>query len=265
MARVKPANSQVTPEAAEALRLQGINPDDTDSDTDLNSVLFVGETESPSDGTDPETYFGVPESVITSETAPEDIAAAESAGDIVDAELVDDAPAHESVIKTFGFGNRRRGNKRERDNEPKGTPPNVDEWLDFFSRIVIRFLTEWYVDMMFHDINEDDVTESDAAKLLLDPEERDIIARPFAEYANKNPFMKKHGRQIVAFADSFESVVILARWFGRVNRIHRKYRPQQKKPVRSEVNLNGHRSESTQGTTGGQVSNGFAIYNPGSS
>lgn len=206
-------------------------------------------------------FFGEPEYVPPGEDITVDgdfVITKSNSGDVIPVPAVDDEPLNK------GFGSRRRKNP----TEPKTTPPNLDEWMDFFSRIVIRFLTEWYVDMMFRGIDEDIVTESDAAKLLLTEEERDSIARPFAEYANKNPFMRKHGRQIVAFADSFESIVMLGRWYMRVNRIARKYRPR--KPVHTHVermngaNNNGYNGQSTAGTTGGTIPNGFGVYNPGS-
>lgn len=207
-------------------------------------------------------FFGEPEYVPPGEPIEVEgdfVITKSNSGDVIPVPAVDDEPPLNK-----GFGSRRRKNP----TEPKTTPPNLDEWMDFFSRIVIRFLTEWYVDMMFRGIDEDIVSESDAAKLLLTDEERDSIARPFAEYANKNPFMRKHGRQIVAFADSFESIVMLGRWYMRVNRIARKYRPR--KPVHTHVermngaNSNGYNGQGAQGTTGGTIPNGFGVYNPGS-
>lgn len=207
-------------------------------------------------------FFGEPEYVPPGEDVIADgdfVITKSNSGDVIPVPATsDDEPLNK------GFGSRRRKNP----TEPKTTPPNLDEWMDFFSRIVIRFLTEWYVDMMFRGIDEDIVSESDAAKLLLTDEERDSIARPFAEYANKNPFMRKHGRQIVAFADSFESIVMLGRWYMRVNRIARKYRPR--KPVHTHVermngaNSNGYNGQGAAGTTGGTIPNGFGVYNPGS-
>lgn len=132
---------------------------------------------------------------------------------------------------------------------PKGGAPTLDEWQNFFSRIVVRFLTDGYIAYAFRGINEDTMSERDLSKLKLSTEERSKIAVPFAEYANKSPFARKHGRQVVAAVDSLESMATLAIWMGRVNRIARKYRPQKPQtrkaaenvsPGPAESNGNGH-------------------------
>jgi hypothetical protein len=217
------------------------------------------------DGTQPELFFGESEYVAPGSEELPDVS--KNAADVIDMA----ATSEPAIVKSDdddeplnkGFGRRRRKNPEE----PKAGPPNIDEWMDFFSRIVIRFLTEWYVDLIFRGIDEDDISDRDAAKLLLTEEERNTIARPFAEYANKNPYMRKHGRQIVAFADSFESVVMLGRWFARVNRVAKKYKPR-KQNVRSTVqrmgaNGNGSSGESAESTANG--SHQFSVFNPGGS
>ncbi len=276
--RIKPPNHGLTPEAEAAMRIQGLAdsllPDATDSaDEDNSGIQLLIENASVSDGTQPGLFFGEPGFNGTQSEAffgeAEYVAPSEpeNAGSVIDAAAavevkVEKTKEDEPLNK--GFGSRRRKNA----NEPKAGPPNLDEWMDFFSRIVIRFLTEWYVDMVFRGIDEDIVSDADAEKLLLTQEERDSIARPFAEYANKNPFMRKHGRQIVAFADSFESVVMLGRWYLRVNRIARKYRPKkQDVPARVHVHgsNNGNNGQSATGTTGGRIPDGYGVYNPGGS
>jgi hypothetical protein len=187
-------------------------------------------------------------------------------------EVPESASEPKSVHETLGFG-RRRQSRRNKKGDPKSTAPDVDEWLDFFSRIVIRFLTEWYADYMFRGIDEDRITDADAAKLVLTEEERDTIGRPFAEFANKNPFLKKHGRQIVAFSDSFESAVILGRFFMRVNRIAAKYKPEKPKAQRPNVRLkpegyasgNNGQSQASAESTQGPIPDGYPIFNPGGS
>lgn len=185
---------------------------------------------------------------------------------------VSTAPAkREPITETHGFGKRRS----KTSDKPKGTAPNVDEWMDFFSRIVIRFATEWYVDYVFRGVSEDSISDIDAAKLALTDEERDIIARPYAEFANKNPFLKKHGRQIIAFSDSFESTVILGKFYMRVNRIARKYRPERSKhrptvkirPERTHTHdeRSGQSSQSANGSWDGPIPAGYPIVNPGGS
>lgn len=264
--KVKPPTAGLTEEAREALAMQGIAgepetdlTDATDSDA-ANYAAFIDDT--PSDGTHPEIFFGDTPEIPQI-----------NPGDAIDSEISREPavlpPPQDEESVTKGFGRRRRKNP----SDPKATPPNVDEWMDFFSRIVIRFLTEWYVDMMFRGIDEDNISDKDAAKLLLTDDERDVIARPFAEYANKNPFMRKHGRQIVAFADSFESIVILGKWYSRVNRIARKYRPKPQKgqTVHATVtDMNGHSHNGnsgpgTQGAANGNVPTGFSVFNPGGS
>jgi hypothetical protein len=249
-----------------------------DSDTDY-TPLFPG-AQSISDGTD--TSFYVPPSMEgvdlgTPEFIAPETPAKEQAGDAIDAAIAADPetsapaakPEPKPITEALGFGRRKRKN----NTTPKTTAPDKDEWLDFFSRIVIRFLTEWYVDAAFRGIDETVVTEDDAAKLLLTEEERDTIAAPYAAFAVKNPYFKKHGREILALSDSFESTVILGRWFMRVNRIKRKYQPRKSKPqrhpqMRREVN-HGHNGQSPQGTTqaggSGTIPQGFPIFNPGAS
>lgn len=178
----------------------------------------------------------------------------------IDAEIQEDP----DKLSIHPFGNRNRKD----DGRAKSGAPNVDEWLDFFSRIVIRFLTEWYVDFTFRKIDENLVTDSDAEKLLLTEDERNVIARPFAEYANKNPYLRKHGRQIVALADSFESMVIMAQWFARVNRIARKYTRMASKPViktgKEAVNVDNSQGAASQnGYTAPAGFGGITIHNPG--
>lgn len=267
--RITPPNHGITDEAREALRIQGLadslpEPEDAISSENVSVLL---DPELPSDGTAPQLFIGEPEFI-----EPEIPAEAESATNAADA-IDAMATAEPAIVPTDdedeplnkGFGRRRRKNT----TDPKVSAPNLDEWMDFFSRIVIRFMTEWYVEMVFRGVDDDAISDRDAGRLLLTDEERDTIARPFAEYANKNPFMKKHGRQIVAFADSFESIVMLGRWYARVNRIARKYKPRhQNVPANIRVNGNhnhGNSGESAQGATGGIVNPQFGIFNPGGS
>lgn len=212
---------------AELLALGLPQSGDTDSAADVNLEL-------------PEPVFIDPET----ESEP---------GPAIDAEV---------TPPTLPFGER----SRKDTDKAKGTAPNANEWLDFFSRIVIRFMTEFYIEFRFRGIDDSLVSEDDAKSLLMTKEERDTIARPFAEYANKNPFMKKHGREIVAFADSFESIVMLGQWFGRVERVARRYQP--KKTVPGNVDRNHSHGNSGQGAesaSNGYQQPGFSIFNPGSS
>jgi hypothetical protein len=278
MPPLKPRGKTLTPEAQAHLAAQGVAESRSesvviDSDTDY-TPLFPGAA-AVSDGTDT-SYYVPPDAGDVSFGAPEFIEpetpSTKPAGDAIDEAIAttpDESPApvkEKPITETLGFGRRTR----KSNTTPKVTAPDKDEWLDFFSRIVIRFGTEWYVDAAFHGIDEDLVSEADAAKLLLTEEERDTIAAPYAAFAHKNPWMKKHGREILALSDSFESTIILARWFMRVNRIARKYKPKQPKQrrVQGRVANNGNQRQSTPSPTetGGSGSiPEFPVYNPGSS
>lgn len=102
--------------------------------------------------------------------------------------------------------------------------PTIDEWMDFFSRVVLRVGTDWLVDWTFRGIDEELLSEREVEKIRLLPEERDRIAKPFAELAYKNRFTRKHGREIIATAGSIDAFLQLALWYSRINRIALKYR-----------------------------------------
>lgn len=154
--------------------------------------------------------------------------------------------------------------------------PDKDEWLDFFSRIVLKVGLELYTDFAFRGIDPEVVSENDLRRVKVSREERDIIARPFAEYSTKNKFLRKHGREIVAFADSLESLVTLGIWMRKVNRVAAKYRPK-KQPRQNTANVRlkperGFRHEH-DGQNAGPGANGSepgpdviipTIFNPGS-
>lgn len=109
-------------------------------------------------------------------------------------------------------------------DKAKSSPPRVDEWQDFFSRVVIRSLTNYYIDLEFRGIDEDLLTDSEIERIKMSPEERDKLAKPFSELANKIKFMRKHGRAIIAGGGISDSVIALALWQHRVARIARKYK-----------------------------------------
>lgn len=215
-----------------------------------------------------------------------------NAGDIVDAEIVPDTP--EPPIEEKPKPRARRTRKttattneldkplidpekeKGKKEGPKSGIPDVDEWLDFFSRIVLRTLLDWYVDYAFRGIDEDLVSERDLERLVLTKDERNEIAAPLAEYANKNKFTRKHGREIVALADSMESMIVLTRYVMRVNRIARKYRPNKPKAQRPRVTLsesgassNGNFGQGSEGfipgANNGRFPAGYDVYNPGGS
>lgn len=110
------------------------------------------------------------------------------------------------------------------DRSAKSGIPGVDEWRHFFSRILIKTAADFYVDWAFRGIDEDWLTDREVAKICLTDEERDRVSRPFAEFAYKSKFMRKHGREIIATGDSIEAIIQLGVWYSRVNRIAGKYR-----------------------------------------
>lgn len=132
-------------------------------------------------------------------------------------------------LDDFGPPEDFRDVKRESkpdDQTPKAGPPRLDEWQHFFARTVIKGLTDHYIDdVLFRDIDDSVLSDREISRLYLTEDERENIAKPFSELANKSKFMRKHGRMIIASADSAEAVFALSMWFGRVNRIARKYQP----------------------------------------
>lgn len=106
----------------------------------------------------------------------------------------------------------------------KTSPPRIDEWQDFFSRVIIKSATNYYLELAFRGIDEDLITDADVDRIKMNQEERDRIAKPFAELVNKIKFMRKHGRMIIAGGGIGDSLIALGMWHHRVARIARKYR-----------------------------------------
>lgn len=106
-------------------------------------------------------------------------------------------------------------------------PPKLDEWLDFFSRVLIGTATDFAIEMAFRGVDEDLLSDREVATIKLDKEERDRIARPLAEYAFKNKYTRKHGREIIALAGSIDAVLQLGIWYTRITRIAMKYKRMQ--------------------------------------
>jgi hypothetical protein len=127
-----------------------------------------------------------------------------------------------------------RDDIQKKDPEAKTGPPKISDWQDFFSRIVIRYGTDFYMNLILRDIDPEQLKPSDWAQLTITAEERIAIARPFAELANKSKLARKHGRMIVSSADSVESAILLMKWGRSVSRISKKYsKPKDGKPKRS--------------------------------
>jgi hypothetical protein len=167
--------------------------------------------------------------------------------------------------------------KEKEFGEPKSGPPSLDEWQDFFSRIVLRAGTEFMVSVMLGDVM-DQLTPHERKLIELSSEDLREMSAPFASLANKSKKARKHGRFIISAADSVESVLSLAIWLRRVNRISRKYRParaqrrqqqhqhQPQQPMEgiviTEGNGNG-RIVGANGGTGQDAGPRFGVYNPG--
>jgi hypothetical protein len=105
--------------------------------------------------------------------------------------------------------------------ELKSGPPSIDEWQDFLGRIVVRLVLEGYLALMLRDI---EMTEDERASIAMSKQDLKEIAAPLATVAAKNKWTRKHGREILAFADSYEAGARLVIWAHRVERIRRRHR-----------------------------------------
>jgi hypothetical protein len=96
----------------------------------------------------------------------------------------------------------------------------MDEWQDFFGRIVLRTLTDAYMHVVLKDV---ELTDRERESLKLDRDELNEMAAPFSSLANKSKVMRRHGRQIIAATDSYEAVICMVMWGRRVNRIAKRH------------------------------------------
>lgn len=250
--RVTPPKAVLTEEARQALRDQGIPESGSEA---ANYAAPAAESES--------IYLGSPDSAFPlggpAATPDPQIGAAidealEAGPDKDDKPLVDPE-------------------RMAKDGDPQTGPPKVSEWQDFFSRVILKVGMEAYTDFAFRRVDESKVSDTDLRRITVRKDERDVIARPFAEYANKNKWMRKHGREVVAATDSIESLVTLGIWMRRVNRIAGRYKETAPKPQRPrnirlrEETANGdNRQDEASSVNGsGRLPDGdFPIYNPGS-
>ena len=181
---------------------------------------------------------------------------------------VSSVPAGEAVDKEVTAGRNLvsidtgRQRSRTTDSEPKSGPPKLDEWQDFLSRVVLGLATDAYIDWVFRGIDEDALTEREVSRLQMREEERDRIAKPIAELANKLKFTRKHGRTIIAASGSAESAWYMAMWFNRVNRVARKHRPERPTQGKVSHERTGPSSPAENNGTGGQHGN-YTIFQPG--
>lgn len=192
--------------------------------------------------------------------------------EVVDAELIDEPEEPKSRPRAARRTTREKSSPPgPGSREAKAGPPSLDEWTRFFSRVVLRVVTEWYLNIAFRGIDEETLSERELDRLALTDDERQTIAVPFAELSHKSKFMRKHGRTIVASGDALNAAIVLGAWFSRVNRIAARHRPKQPK---SQVRINGSSGQGTPeasaeaptGATGGRFPEWFhgPIF-PGSS
>lgn len=158
--------------------------------------------------------------------------------------------------------------------DPSSKAPTLDEWANFFSKVVLRTACSWYIGYAFTGVDEDMLTDREIDRLAMTDDERRLISTPLAELANKSKLMRKYGRSIVSGGDAFNSLVVLGMWMSRVNRIAAKYKPRQTRMRMNGQSPNGNSRTSpqagtaaqfTEGTTGGRVANGYPVFNPGGS
>lgn len=280
----------LTAEAREALRAAGVaehvSVDDDETPVydpnGANAAWFAGTAASSES-----TYFGPDD--IASPTAIPGEASADLGGSDAPAEPSEIGARIDAQVPVVSAAEKRSRRESREDralNDPerkppgselKTTPPDKDDWLDFFSRIVLRVGLESYVDFAFRGIDESIVSDRDLERVTPTKELRDQIAAPFAVYATKNKWMRKHGREIVSLADSLEAVIQLGIWMRRVNRIASHYRPQRTQRAQPKVTLRprgngngdngpgqGTSDGTVQGGRNGHVDAGFTIFNPGS-
>lgn len=158
--------------------------------------------------------------------------------------------------------------------EPKSGPPSLSEWQDFFARFVIRLLVEGYLALVLGDVF-DELSPQEADLIKLSKEDMARMGAPLATVANSSKFARKHGRTIIAFADTYESVLEIFFWMHRVNKIARKHKrarqpknqtrvitPEQFYPPEGNPNVQPDGSNSSE--VNGVERPVFDVWNPGS-
>lgn len=143
--------------------------------------------------------------------------------------------------------------------------PSIDEWMDFFSRIFLRVVCDWYISFAFRGINEDVLSDREVDRLQLSDEERKRIAVPLAELSNKSKLMRRYGRTIVASGGGFDALITLGTWASRVNRIANKHRPKvhNGRVMDERFGPGTPEADGTPGANGGRFADGVTIINPG--
>jgi hypothetical protein len=139
---------------------------------------------------------------------------------------------------------------------------------------VLRLLTELYLYLiLFRHIEEADLTDRELATVKLTKEELKDIAKPMGTVISKQKLARKHGRTVIATAESYESVLDLLFWMRRVNKVarhHKKMRFRDENTTEgvvlddqsvSEANGSGRPGPEANGKPTG--TGGFGIFNPG--
>lgn len=187
-----------------------------------------------------------------------------------------DVPDVEAVSEPIPVREIAAKPEKTATSEPKSGPPSLNEWQDFFGRIVIKLIVDYYLFIVLGDLI-DELSTHELKSILLSEEDLREVAAPLAELANKSGFMRKHGRFIVATADSFESVMTLLLWMRRVNRVAKKHRAAKPKTNRGRQqptpqaapSTNGYNHENAhgfgQGEDSGERPDGIPLgfFNPG--
>lgn len=145
--------------------------------------------------------------------------------------------------------------------------PSLDEWLDFFSRILLRVMCDWYIEYAFRGVDENQLSDRDIDRIQMTEEERKRIAVPLAELSHKSKIMRKHGRTIIASGGAFDAIVALGAWSRRVQRIARRHKPRTMAGrvvnERSGSSASAASGGEYSGANGGSVNGGVTIVNPG--
>jgi hypothetical protein len=143
--------------------------------------------------------------------------------------------------------------------------PSIDEWMDFFSRIFLRVVCDWYISFAFRGIDEDVLSDREIDRLQLSDEERKRIAVPLAELSNKSKVMRRYGRTIVASGGAFDALITLGTWASRVNRIAHRHRPKvaHGRIMDERFGPGTPETNGAEGSNGGRVGGGWTVVNPG--
>ncbi len=135
------------------------------------------------------------------------------------------------VLPALGQGYDESASADDDDSDRKeprsatNRAPNAAEWQDFIGGTVLRLLTEGYLYLfLYRYIDENDLSPREREAVRLTKQELRDMAAPMASVAAKSKIGKKHGRTIIASAESYESIIDMFFWMRRVNKISAKYR-----------------------------------------